>query len=175
MIINKNLFNLIKGKKVKDTIVLGLLGGLVGTLVMDVSNFLLWRNNKTEGLYGHLSGSMIMKSIRTHQGKNFLLGEILHIASGSALGILMVCLFKKTGKDHHIIKGILTGSLAWGVLLDFGKRANWFDFKIRCTKSFYSGLLNNTLYGITTAQTIVSLADSSVFPQKQNHNAEQAQ
>lgn len=172
MNLNKILSNLIKEKKVKDTVILGLSGGLVGTLVMDLSNFLLWRSNKTEGLYGHLAGSMIMKSIRTHQRKNFLLGEILHIASGSALGILMVCLFKKTGKDHHIIKGILTGSLAWGVLLDFGKRANWFDFKVRLTKSFYSGLWNNTLYGITTAQAIISLADPSVFPQKQNPNAE---
>lgn len=166
MSIIKILTNLIKEKKIKDSVILGLSGGLAGTLAMDVSNFLLWITNQTEGLYGHLACSMIMKSIRTHQKKNFLLGQILHIATGSALGIPMVYLFKKTGRDHYIIKGILTGSLLWGIFLDFGKRANWFDLKIRRTKSFYSGLLNNMLYGITTAQAIVTLADPSVFSQK---------
>lgn len=173
MRINKIISNLIKEKKVKDTVILGLSGGFAGTLLMDISNFLLWRNKQTEGLYGHLAGSMILKSIRTHQTKNFILGQILHIATGSALGIPMVYLFKKTGKDHYIIKGILTGSLLWGILIDFGKRAHWFDLKVRRTKSFYSGLLNNTLYGITSALAIVSLADSSTFPQKQSRNAEQ--
>lgn len=160
------LISLINEKKIKDSIVLGSLAGLIGTIVMDVSNFLLWRFNKTEGLYGHLSGSMIMRSFRTHRRENFLIGQILHIATGMAFGIPMVYLFKKTSKDHHIYKGGLFGGLLWEIIFDFGKKMNLFSLKPRLTKSFYAGLLNNILYGITTAQVIVSFADSTLFPEK---------
>lgn len=165
MNIFSSLISLKNRRKIKDSIVLGSLAGLIGTIVMDVSNFLLWRSNKTEGLYGHLSGSMIMRSFRTHRRENFLIGQILHMATGMAFGIPMVYLFKKTSKDHHIYKGGLFGGLLWEIIFDFGKKMNLFSLKPRLTKSFYAGLLNNILYGITTAQVIVSFADSSVFPE----------
>lgn len=168
MNIIRTLTSLINGRKIKDSIVLGSLAGLIGTIVMDVSNFLLWRSNKTEGLYGHLSGSMIMRSFRTHRRENFFIGQILHMATGMAFGIPIVYLFKKTGKDHHIYKGGLFGGLLWETIFDFGKRMKLFSLRPRLTKSFYAGLLNNILYGITTAQVIVSFADSSVFPKNKS-------
>ena len=134
----RTLTKLKSGRKIKDSIVLGSLAGLLGTIVMDVSNFLLWRSNKTEGLYGHLSGSMIMRAFRTHRRENFLLGQIMHMAMGMAFGIPMVYAFKKTGKDHHIFKGGLIGGLLWEVLFDFGKKMNVFSLKPRLTKSFYA-------------------------------------
>lgn len=166
MDIIRTLGGLKGGKKINDSIVLGSLAGLIGTIVMDVSNFLIWRSNKTEALYGHLSGSMIMQSFRTHRRENFILGQILHMATGMAFGIFMVFTFKKTGRDHHLFKGGLIGSLLWSVFIDFGKRMNFFSLKPRLSKSFYSGLFNNLIFGITTAQAIVSLADCSVFPKK---------
>ncbi|WP_407311962.1 DUF6789 family protein [Desulfosporosinus sp. SB140] len=159
--------------KIKDSIVLGLIGGLAGTIVMDLSNFFLWRTNKTEGLYGHLAGSMIMRSFRTNQTKNFLLGQILHTFTGATLGIPFVYLLKKTGKDHHLIKGMIFGGLSWGILYDFGQKIGFFYGKAHLTKSHYSSLFNNFLFGITTAHTVYSLADSSVFPQAERHIAVQ--
>lgn len=57
---------------------------------MDISNFLLWRKGKTEHLFGHLAGSMMMQAIRTNQMKNFILGEIFHLITGSALGLVQL-------------------------------------------------------------------------------------
>lgn len=149
----------------KDSIMISLLGGLIGTTVMDISNVFLWRTKKTEMLNGHLAGSMIMRAFRTNQTKNFALGEILHMATGATLGIPIFQLFKRTGTDNHLIKGAFAGMLSWGILYDFGQRAKLFSSKPHLTKSHYSALWHNLLYGVTTAQAIVSLSDPSLFPQ----------
>lgn len=154
-----------RGSKMKDSIMISLLGGLIGTTVMDISNVFLWRTKKTEMLNGHLAGSMIMRAFRTNQTKNFVLGEILHMATGATLGIPIFQLFKRTGTDNHLIKGAFAGMLSWGILYDFGQRAKLFSSKPHLTKSHYSALWHNLLYGVTTAQAIVSLSDPSLFPQ----------
>ncbi|MHB1653724.1 MAG: hypothetical protein ACYCVD_14805 [Desulfitobacteriaceae bacterium] len=152
--------------KMKDSIMISLLGGLIGTTAMEISNAFLWRTKKTEILYGHLAGSMIMRGFRTNQTKNFVLGEILHAATGATLGIPIFQLLKRTGTDNHLIKGAFAGMLSWGILYDFGQRAKWFSIKPHLTKTHYSALWHNLLYGVTTAQAIVSLSDPSLFPQQ---------
>lgn len=168
------LLNVNRGAKMKDSIMISLLGGLIGTTAMDISNALLWRTKKTEILYGHLSGSMIMRGFRTNQTKNFALGQILHMATGATLGIPVFQLMKRTGNDNHLIKGAFAGMLSWGILYNFGQRSRMFSSKPHLTKSHYSALWHNLLYGVTTAQAIVSLSDPSLFPQqheqKQAHN-----
>ncbi|MHB1651557.1 MAG: hypothetical protein ACYCVD_03655 [Desulfitobacteriaceae bacterium] len=150
--------------KIKDSVVLSLLSGLIGTLLMDSSNFLLWRGRKTEALYGHLAGSMLMYPFRTNRRKNFVIGQILHMVTGAVLAYPLTIIFKKTGKDHHLIKGAFFGTVTWEFIYGLGKRFNIFTTKPHLTKTHYSAFLDNILYGIGTAQTIVSLADSNMFP-----------
>lgn len=150
--------------KMKDSIMISLIAGLIGTTAMDLSNVFLWRTRKTEILYGHLSGSMIMRGFRTNQTKNFVLGQLLHMASGAALGIPVFQMLKRTGRDHHLIKGGFVGMMSWGILYDFGQRARIFTSKPHLTKTHYSAMWHNLLYGLTTAQAIVSLSDPSLFP-----------
>lgn len=83
----RNVIHLISKIRIKDSIALSLISGFLGTIVMDLSNLLLWRSKKTEILYGHLAGSMIMRSFRTNQTKNFVLGQVFHFFTGAALGI----------------------------------------------------------------------------------------
>lgn len=165
--------NVNRRAKMKDSIIISLLGGLIGTTVMDISNAFLWRTNKTEMLYGHFAGSMIMRGFRTNRTKNFALGQILHMGSGTALGIPIFQLFKRTGTDHHLIKGAFAGLMSWGILYNFGLRAGMYSSKPHLTKTHYSALFNNCLYGVTTAQAIVSLSDPSLFPQKSQQTQEQ--
>lgn len=154
----------------KDSIMISLLAGFIGTTLMDLSDALLWRTKKTEMLTGHLAGSMIMRGFRTNRAKNFVLGEILHMITGAALGIPVFQLFKRTGTDNHLIKGAFAGMLSWGILYNFGQRTKLFSSKPHFTKSHFSALWNNLLYGVTTAQAIVSLSDPSLFPE-QNQSA----
>lgn len=151
--------------KIKDSIVLGLTGGFIATLVMDVSNYILYRKKRIELLYGHLAGSILMKGIRTKRKENFVVGQILHSFTGSLLGVPLVYLFKRTGTDHTYIKGSSYGSLAWILLYSVGQRYKLFNSAPRKVRSQKSALFNNLLYGVIASKAIVLLGHPSVFKQ----------
>ncbi|MDQ7096057.1 hypothetical protein REC12_20895 [Desulfosporosinus sp. PR] len=152
-----------KMPRIKDSVVLGLFCGLLGTLPMDIIDFLFWKSGKHEMLYGHLAGSMIFQPIRMRRRENFLIGHVMHLLTGSAFGFLITEFLKKTGKDHHLIKGSFIGMLGWMTLYEFGQRVKWFTLKAHRSATFYTAFLMNIIYGMTTAQAIVSLAHPSVF------------
>ena len=153
-------------KKIKDSMVVGILGGLLGVTCMDISNIILWRNKKTEGLYGHLAGSMIMKPYKLNKGRNYLLGQIFHMTVGSGLGVGMVQILKRFGKDHLIMKGGFYSVAIWGFLYNFGQRMGFYRAAPHLTKSSYAAIWHHFIYGFVTSHAIVALADPTVFSQR---------
>lgn len=150
--------------KIKDSLLVGIIGGLIGVICMDTSNFIFWRTKRTEGLYGHLAGSMIMRTTRLKKGKNFLIGQIFHMTVGSVIGVFMSQILKKFGKDHHIIKGGFLSVVTWGFLYNFGQRMGFYRMNPRLTTSGYSSIVQHFIYGLATSHAIVSLADPTIFP-----------
>lgn len=150
--------------KIKDSVSLGLFGGLLGTLALDLSNLIFWKRKKDESLYGQLAGSILMKGIRTKKTDNFIFGEIIHLLTGVLAGIPLVFLFKKTGKDNHLVKGAAFGSLIWMVYYVLGIKMDVFSSKPKLNRTHFSSLWQNLLYGIVTAKSIVSFAHPTVFP-----------
>jgi hypothetical protein len=134
---------------------------------MDFSNLIYWKKNKSEALYGQLAGSILMKGFRTKKTNNFIFGEIIHLITGVLAGIPLVYLFKKTGKDSHLIKGAAYGSLIWMVYYVLGIKIGMFSSRPKFNRSHSSSLWQNLLYGLSSAQIIVSLAHDSVFPDNQ--------
>jgi len=161
------LKNQVKPLKIKDTLTLGLVGGLMGTAAMEASNAILWQRGKSELMFGHMAGSIVMNPLRTKRTPNFILGEIMNLATGGALGILILNVLRKTGKDHYLTKGAFVGILTWESLYNLGQRTGVLRARAHQTQTHYAALVNNLLFGIVTAQTIVSLADPSIFPQSQ--------
>src|SRR5665647_2042125 len=84
--------------KMKDSIAVSILSGLLGTLAMDTSNLIFWKKGKTETLYGHISGSIFVNPFRLNQRKNFWLGQIMHLITGAVLAYPLNLILKKTGK-----------------------------------------------------------------------------
>lgn len=154
--------------------VVGLLGGLIGVTCMDISNFILWSNKKTGGLYANLAGSMIMKPSKLKKGSNLLIGQIFHMTVGSAIGVGMAQILKRFGKDHYIIKGGFLAVTTWGFLYNFGQRMGFYRINPRSTKSSYSTIWNHLIYGLVTSKAIVTLADPSIFSEKVSTNTQAA-
>jgi len=46
--------------KIKDSITVSLFSGFLGTLAIDALNYLFWKNNQTEALYGRIAGSIFV-------------------------------------------------------------------------------------------------------------------
>ena len=172
-----NIFNFLKTIqrvfKIKDSIAVSLFSGLLGTLVMDASNFLLWKARKTEALYGHIAGSIFVSPYRTNQRKNFLLGQITHMITGAVLAIPLNLMLKKTGKDHLALKGAFFGSITWELIYGIGQRFKVFSTKPHMTKTHFAELFNNTIYGITTALALVAFSEQSMFPDIQSKTTAQ--
>lgn len=157
--------------KIKDSIGLGLLSGLLGTLAMDLSNLILWKKGKTETLLGHLAGSMLFRSWRTNRRKDFLLGQIAHMITGSALGIPLLYVLKKTGRDLAYLKGAFYASLTWSVLVDGATRLGLYRARPKLTKTFYAALFDNLIYGLSTTYAVLHFGDLSQIPSKKPNKA----
>ncbi|HEY8909000.1 MAG TPA: hypothetical protein VIM51_01795 [Desulfosporosinus sp.] len=147
--------------KMKDSITIGLLGGLIGAIFMDISNLLIFKAGKTETLYGYIAGGLFVAPFRTKKRKNFILGEIAHLSIGSIWGVLLTYILKKTGKDHHLIKGTFISILSLGTLI--GGQKFGILKKFGLTKTFYSAIWNHLVYGLVSAQAIILLADPTIF------------
>lgn len=159
-----------KLKKPKDSITIGLLGGIIGTIFMDISNLIIFKAGKTETLYGHIAGGLFVAPYRTKQKKNFILGQMAHFMIGSVWALPLMYILKKTGKDHHLIKGILISMLSLGSLI-VGQKYGLIK-KFRLTKTFYSAIWNHLIYGLVSAQTIVMLADPMIFASSKDTNTD---
>ena len=159
--------------KIRDSIAVSLFSGFLGTLVMDASNLLLWKKKKSEALYGHIAGSVFVRPFRTNQRKNFWLGQITHLITGSALAIPLNLILKKTGKDHLALKGAFFGSMTWEFIYGMGQRFGVFSTKPHMTKTHIAELFNNALYGITVAQALVAFSEPSAFPDIQSKTTKQ--
>jgi hypothetical protein len=152
-----------RGKFIKDSVLLGTIGGFLGTVAMALSNFLIFKAGKTEMLYGHLAGSIIMRPIKANKRNNFFLGQILHLVSGSGAGLLMLQIYKSFGTDLALLKGAMMGMFTWQGLYNVGQRLKIYTANPHLTKTGYSALWNNFLYGVVTAYSIKWLAHPSVF------------
>lgn len=157
--------------RIKDSVTVSLFSGILGTLAMDLTNFIFWRKRKTEALYGHIAGSVFVSPFRTNQRKNFWLGQITHLITGAVLAYPLNILLMKTGKDNAIIKGAFFGSITWEFIYGFGRRFEVFTVNPMMTKTHYAELFNNILYGIVTAQALVAFSDQSLYPSSQSKKA----
>ena len=172
-----DIFSFIKivqrGFKIKDSITASLFSGLLGTLVMDALNTYLWKKGKSEALFGHIAGSVFVRPFRTNQRKNFVLGEISHLITGSAIAIPLNYVLKKTGKDNHALKGAVYASIVWEIIYGIGQKFKMFAIKPHMTKTHYSMLFSHLLYGIVTTQAMVMFSEPAAFPDIQSKITDQ--
>ena len=161
--------------RIKDSVTVSLFSGFLGTLAMDASNLLFWRVKKTETLYGHIAGSIFVRPFRTNQRKNFWLGQITHLITGATLAYPLNYIYKKTGKDNYALKGAFFGAVTWEFIYGIGRRFKVFSTIPHFTKTHYAELFNNVLYGITTAQALITFSYPSMFPDIQNKTTAQNQ
>lgn len=158
-----NLLNL--GKTMKDSIPIGFLGGFIGTITMDLSNQIFRRTGLSEKTYAQYAGSVLLSPLRLIFKQNRIFGQILHLMTGSILGIPLFNVLKKTGKDNHAFKGAVYGTFTWEMLYSFGQRLGIVRARTYTTRSHMTSLIDNLVYGIASTSTMVFLADPAVFPQ----------
>ena len=159
----KHIFKSSKGQ-VKDSLLLGVVGGLTGTIAMDIINIFFWQKGTTKTLFGHIAGSIIFNPKDLKKKRYFLIGHLFHMTTGSLLGLCMVEIFKKYGRDHSLIKGSVFGTFVWSILYNLGHRINLFTVKSCKAESSYLSVLYHFIYGTVTSAAVLFFADPNLFP-----------
>jgi len=160
------------GKKMKDFVPIGFLGGLIGTIAMDLSNLMFKKTGLSEKTYAQYAGSILMRPFRLFFKENQILGQLLHIITGSIVGIPLFAILKKTGKDNHLFKGAVYGTFTWELLYSFGLRYGVFRTKAYSTRTHFTTLIDNLVYGFASTTTMLFLSDRSVFPKGSDKHLE---
>jgi hypothetical protein len=75
----------------------------------------------------------------------------------------MMIAFQKTGIDNHRVKGAFMGALSWGFIYNLGSRMRLYSASPGLTKTHFSYLITDVVYGLVTAEAIKALADPNVF------------
>lgn len=151
------------GKSMRDSIPIGFLSGLIGTLAMDLSNLMFNKTGVSEKTYAQYAGSVLMSPFRLLFAENRILGQVLHLITGSIIGIPLFSILKTTGKDNYLFKGAVYGTFTWEILYSFGYRYKVFRTKGHSTGSHITSLIDNLVYGFTSAATMIFLTDRKVF------------
>lgn len=155
--------------KIKDSILLGVVAGLLGAIPGRLLNKAEYKLGFTDSRYEEMAALPFVKKrdINKPSGKN--VGKIANGLLTSVVGVSTTYVLKKTGRDHAILKGIGISALSWLGLYSLSAQAN-----IRKSRKPLTALLSfgdHLIFGATTATLVSKLGDDRLFP-RQNNNCQ---
>lgn len=108
----------------KDRILAGTIAGMVATLFKYVPNIILWKMGIVQNLYFHIASSALIRPEDVKTVWGLILGVVVDIITGGALGLLIIYLLKFTDRDYWWYKGLIAGNIIWlwglGVTINLG-------------------------------------------------------
>lgn len=96
----------------KDSLLLGFVGGALGTLGDEVVHWSAVWLNIAQSTTGHYISQLIFPFQEVTLPK-LLMGEFTHFLAGGVLGVAIVLILKISGRDFSIIKGAGFGAVMW--------------------------------------------------------------
>lgn len=138
----------------RDRILAGTIAGMLATLVKDIPNYILWKMGIVDYLYFHLAASALIRPEDVDTLWGLVLGLVVDIITGGTIGLLIIFLFKATGRDYWWYKGLIAGNLIWlwglGITINLGfARIVPIDPVFRLTS-----LIEHQIFGLLAAYLI---------------------
>ena len=160
-------------KKIKDPIVLGAVAGLIGNTAKLAGNlfnrYVLYKSDTT---YPEIAGGLFMTKKEREKPVGKAVGGLADFVLGGILGIPLVYMFRYTGKDNAVFKGLGYGHIAWIAM--YGSTGRMMGVKKGVfplnADTNLSAFVNHSWYGLVTALLINKLGDPSLFPEPRSYN-----
>lgn len=153
--------------KIKDRVLLGFLGGMIGSLAKNFCEELLVKKGWNISTGAQMASRVFndQKFIKNPICK--LIGNLANMGIGAGLGIPFVYLLSLSGKDYIMLKGATMGHLAWVYFYGgVGSRMRMSRVFPIDPKSNCSAFLSHIIYGVTVASVVKALADEDIFKGK---------
>lgn len=145
--------------KINDSIALGSLSGIVGSIPSFILNYILVQLGIAEYYTFQISSSIHLLEKFTTDPLGVMLGSILWLIASSVLGIFMVYTFKFTGPDYWWLKGIIAVTTLmyigiYGFLYKLGAQLTPHDLTTNLLL-----FIDNILFGLITSYLITRWED----------------
>jgi len=145
--------------KIKDPVILGFMGGLLGTLgdwVFHFSSFWLKIAGSTTG---HYISQLIFPNQNITLSK-LLLAEFTHFLAGATLGTVLALLLILSGYDYARLKGIGLGLVLWIVhVIAIPNIVAPRPFLFRTFNEAVVDLTSHVIWGLITASYILYIKE----------------
>ena len=137
---------------IKDRFTLGAIAGLVGTIPQVLINFISFKFDYTKYYSYQLAAGIHLAKPLTEKPIGIFIGGLIWELAGMVLGILIMFVLIKTGKDFWWLKGIiitnfLMFTVVYGFVFDMGS-ANVLPEDIGTN---LTEMIGNILFGVTSA------------------------
>jgi len=150
-------------KKIKDRMILGVIGGVAGNIFKLVIDGYFKKKKIAEIDGPERAAGMLVPphTVTTKEGR--IVGYLADGAVASLLGVSLVYLFSLTGKNRGVLKGAATGQAMWTFI--YGVLGTMGATKVTpvSPKTVLTEYLAHTAYGIVTASTILAIGDERLF------------
>jgi len=101
-----------------DTITIGVVGGLIGTIGMHLINLILKYLGIVKITSIQITATLFLNWNQANTIYGTIIGLINHLFIGSIIGVIIAFVFKYFGKDYYLIKGL--GITGLGYLVGMG-------------------------------------------------------
>lgn len=151
-------------KKIKDRMTLGIVSGLVGTILKIATDEVFLRTKISQRSFRETASGVWVSSRR--QAKNLygqLLGTIMDLGLGMVGSVAQVQILSKTGKNNLFTKGAFFGVTFGATITAMLSGFNTNKVKPKDSKSNLSYVISNTIFGLGTTYTAAVLGDESLW------------
>lgn len=90
----------------KDTLTIGTIAGISGTIVMHLSSMLFMSLGLAKITSLQASAAIFLNWSEVNTTVGFIIGAIVHLMIGAAGGVLLAYFIKSSGKDYYWLKGL---------------------------------------------------------------------
>ena len=139
----------------KDTLAVGTIAGIAGTIVMHVFSFIFKALNLITVTTFDYSASIFLNQSQLNTTAGLIVGAIAHFLIGAAGGVLLAYFIRAAGKDYYWLKGLaLSGFMLLGGM---GLVLNIMNLMPEMRESGLTVLLHiitYAVYGLTTSYII---------------------
>jgi uncharacterized membrane protein YeaQ/YmgE (transglycosylase-associated protein family) len=158
-------------KKIKDRMTLGIVSGLLGTILKVASDEIFLRTKISQRSFRETASGVWVSSRR--QAKNpygQILGAVMDLGLGMVGSIAQVQILSRTGKDNLFTKGAFFGVTFGAVITAMLSGFNTNKVKPKDSKSNLSYLISNTIFGLGITYSASLLGDESLWDAKPANN-----
>jgi len=151
-------------KKIKDRMTLGIVSGLIGTIVKATTDELFLRQKASKRSFRVTAAGVWVDSQReasTPYGQ--ALGAIIDLGLGMVGAVGQVYILSKTGKNNLFAKGTLFGMTFGSTITAMLSGFNANKVKPKDAKSNLTYIFSSAIFGLVTTYAASALGDDSLW------------